>query len=63
MTSPKFQATNRSQPSPRLVTGRSARPGQLRVGVLLPLSGRWRLFLQFRADGRIVTAPFTLTVK
>ena len=44
------------------VTGRSAKPGNLRVGVLLPLSGRWRLFLQFRANGHIVTAPFTLAV-
>jgi hypothetical protein len=44
------------------VTGRSSKPGRLRVGVLLPESGLWRLFLQFEADGRVVTAPFTLKV-
>jgi hypothetical protein len=45
------------------VTGRPAGPGKLRVGVLLPIGGTWRLFLQFRDRGRIVTAPFTLQVK
>lgn len=40
----------------------TAKPGRLRVGVLLPVPGTWRLFLQFRADGRVVTAPFTLKV-
>jgi hypothetical protein len=45
------------------VTGTSTKPGQLRVGVLLPEAGTWRLFLQFRAGGRIVTAPFTLPVR
>jgi hypothetical protein len=43
------------------ITGRSTKPGLLRVGVLLPESGTWRLFLQFQAaDGKIITAPFTL---
>jgi hypothetical protein len=45
------------------VTGSSARPGVLRVGVLLPISGTWRLFLQCKVDGRVLTAPFTLTVR
>jgi hypothetical protein len=45
------------------VTGRPAGPGQLNVGVLLPIAGTWRLFLQFRDRGRIVTAPFTLQVR
>jgi hypothetical protein len=45
------------------VTGTSSRPGKLQVGVLLPVSGTWRLFLQFQAGGRILTAPFTLTVR
>jgi hypothetical protein len=45
------------------VTGTSATPGKLDVGVLVPVSGTWRLFLQFRADGRVVSAPFTLQVK
>jgi hypothetical protein len=45
------------------VTGTSTAPGVLRVGVLLPLSGTWRLFLQCRINGEIVTAPFTLVVR
>jgi hypothetical protein len=45
------------------VTGRATRPGQLRVGVLLPVPGRWRLFLQCKVDGRVLTAPFTLLVR
>jgi hypothetical protein len=44
------------------VTGKPAGPGKLHVGVLLPIGGTWRLFLQFRDRGRIVTAPFTLRV-
>jgi hypothetical protein len=45
------------------VTGRQTRPGQIRVGVLLPVAGTWRLFVQCRVDGRVLTAPFTLTVR
>jgi hypothetical protein len=45
------------------VVGRPAGPGQLNVGVLLPVAGTWRLFLQFRDRGRIITAPFTLKVR
>jgi hypothetical protein len=45
------------------VTGTTTRPGQLRVGVLLPVPGTWRLFLQSKVDGRVLTAPFSLTVK
>jgi hypothetical protein len=44
------------------VTGTSATPGKLSVGVLVPVSGTWRLFLQCKVDGQIVTAPFTLHV-
>ena len=44
------------------VTGTATRPGQLRVGVLLPVPGTWRMFLQTKADGNVLTAPFTLTV-
>jgi hypothetical protein len=44
------------------VTGNSTTPGRLTVGVLVPASGAWRLFLQCRVDGHIVTAPFTLNV-
>jgi len=45
------------------VTGSQTRPGVLRVGVLLPVSGTWRLFLQCKVDGHTLTAPFTLTVR
>lgn len=44
------------------ITGRSKTPGKLRVGVLLPAPGTWRMFLQARVHGTIVTAPFTLKV-
>jgi hypothetical protein len=48
---------------PSRVTGTVTRPGVLRVGVLLPVSGTWRLFLQCKVDGHVLTAPFTLTVR
>jgi len=48
---------------PTRVTGSATRPGQLRVGVLLPVPGTWRLFLQCKVDGRVLTAPFTLKVR
>ena len=44
------------------VTGRSTTPGKLTVGVLVPVSGTWRLFLQTKVDGHVLTAPFTLNV-
>ena len=44
------------------VTGTSATPGKLTVGVLVPVPGTWRLFLQIRDHGHVLTAPFTLTV-
>ena len=48
---------------PATITGSTAGPGRLRVGVLLPQTGTWRLFLQTRVGGRVLTAPFTLTVR
>lgn len=45
------------------VTGTQTQPGRLRVGVLLPVGGTWRLFLQCKVDGRVLTAPFTLKVR
>jgi len=45
------------------VTGSSATPGKLDVGVLVPVAGTWRLFLQCKVDDRVLTAPFTLTVR
>jgi hypothetical protein len=44
----------------RALTGRGNADGILHVGILLPQSGRWRLFLQFRVAGHVLTAPFTL---
>ena len=45
------------------ISGSSTTPGKLTVGVLVPVPGTWRLFLQFNTGSRIVTAPFTLNVK
>jgi hypothetical protein len=45
------------------VVGRPTAPGHVRVGVLLPVAGDWRLFLQFKTAGRVITAPFTLRVR
>ena len=45
------------------VTGTTEQQGVLKVGVLVPVAGRWRLFVQARADGHLLTAPFTLDVK
>jgi hypothetical protein len=44
------------------VTGRSSTPGKLTVGVLVPVPGTWRLFLQVYVNGEVRTAPFTLHV-
>jgi len=45
------------------VTGSSSTPGKLTIGVLVPAPGTWRLFLQTKVGGHILTAPFTLDVK
>jgi hypothetical protein len=45
------------------VTGRSSTPGKLDVGVLVPIAGTWRLFIQCQIDGKVLTAPFTLHVR
>ena len=44
------------------VAGTSNTPGKLRVGVLVPVAGTWRLFVQTRANGRVITAPYTVEV-
>jgi hypothetical protein len=44
------------------ISGTSTAPGKLTIGVLLPAPGTWRLFLQMKLRGRIVTAPYTLQV-
>ena len=43
-------------------TGHSTAPGKLTVGVLLVAPGTWRLFLQMKVAGRVISAPYTLTV-
>jgi len=48
---------------PAKVTGTSTTPGKLKVGVLVPAPGTWRLFLQTQIDGKVLTAPFTLHVR
>jgi hypothetical protein len=44
------------------VTGTSKTPGKLEIGVLLPVPGTWRLFVQCKVSGRVLTVPFTLDV-
>lgn len=44
------------------VTGTSSAPGQLKVGVLLPEPGTWRLFLLTYIHGKHLTPMFTLHV-
>ena len=44
------------------ITGHATAPGKLTLGVLLPVAGTWRLFLQMRVHGHILTAPYTLQV-
>jgi hypothetical protein len=43
--------------------GHSTKPGRMELGVLLPATGRWRLFLQVFHAGKLITAPFTLRVQ
>jgi hypothetical protein len=45
------------------VTGTSAAPGKLTIGILLPTPGTWRLFLQTKPDGRLVTVPYVLKAR
>jgi hypothetical protein len=45
------------------ISGSSPTHGDLRVGMLFPVAGKWRLFLQCQIDGRVITAPFTLDVR
>jgi hypothetical protein len=45
------------------VTGTTDRPGKLRVGMLLPSAGTWRLFLQAKVNGKVTTVTYTLKVR
>jgi hypothetical protein len=42
------------------VTGTSSAPGKLTIGILLPTAGTWKLFLQTRPNGKLVTVPYVL---
>ncbi|HSO99737.1 MAG TPA: hypothetical protein VLP43_12355 [Solirubrobacteraceae bacterium] len=44
------------------VSGTATGPGNISLGVLLPVGGVWRLFLQMKLGGRVITAPYTLHV-
>jgi hypothetical protein len=44
------------------ITGSSTTPGKMTIGVLLAAPGTWRLFLQMKLAGKVVTVPFTLQV-
>ena len=44
------------------ISGTSTTPGKLKLGVLLPVAGTWRLFLQMKIGGRVLTVPYTLQV-
>jgi len=42
--------------------GKTTGAGKLKLGLILPLPGTWRLFLLAKPDGHTTTAPFTLHV-
>ncbi len=44
------------------ISGRSTAPGRMTIGILLPVSGTWELFLQMKLGGKVITAPYTLNV-
>ena len=45
------------------IKAQSTKPGVLHAGILLPGSGTWELFLQFKSNGKVVTVPYTLKVR
>ena len=44
------------------IAGHPTAPGAITLGVLLPVPGRWELFLQMLLGGHVVTAPYPLQV-
>ena len=44
------------------IVGKADKPGVLTVGTLLPAAGKWKLFLQTKINGKVVTVPYTLNV-
>jgi hypothetical protein len=47
----------------RAPVGTTTTRGVMHLGLLLPVAGTWRLFLQTEIGGRLLTAPFTLRVR
>ena len=45
------------------VVGRSSAPGKLTIGILLPTPGTWKLFLQSKPNGKLVTVPYILKAR
>lgn len=45
------------------VKATSTKPGVINAGILLPASGTWVLFLQFKSNGKVLTVPYTLRVR
>jgi hypothetical protein len=45
------------------VKATSTKPGVIHAGILLPGGGTWVLFLQFKANGKVLTVPYTLRVR
>ena len=45
------------------IAGKSTSPGKLTIGVLVPTPGTWKLFLQSKPGGRLVTVPYVLKVR
>jgi len=45
------------------IAGKSTSPGKLTIGVLVPTPGTWKLFLQSKPEGRLVTVPYVLKVR
>jgi len=45
------------------VVGRSSAPGKLTIGILLPTAGTWKLFLQSKPNGKLVTVPYVLKAR
>jgi hypothetical protein len=45
------------------IAGSSTKLGQLKIGMVFPQAGKWRLFLQGQIGDKIVTAPFSLDVQ
>jgi hypothetical protein len=42
--------------------GHADKPGVLNVGLVMPATGTWRVFLQCKVNGRVITIPYTLKV-